>query len=274
MAKLNHLLFFAGAMGMVLPQAGILGKDLSLLFLGASLFFSLAGSRMEFRLNRSGLTTGLLYNYLFLTLILLAFAFFLPDGIREGMMLYAIVPPAIGMIVLSKSWGGNYRDVFMFHMVSYGASIVFIPLASLLLFGQALDAFLLLKYLVLVFGIPMMLSFFIKFKDEKASTLISNVLLAFVFYISISVAQQAILDNLAELAFISLALFLITIIPPIAIFKLTRNMDGALYSFMKNGTVAVGLSVVLLEPSSTLILSIKVLFNIITIVVLGRMVGK
>ncbi|MFH1393931.1 MAG: hypothetical protein ABII71_00550 [Candidatus Micrarchaeota archaeon] len=274
MLKLNYLLLAAAAFGFLFPGPGVLATDLILPFLAGSLFFSLINSQQVCSFRLPGireLIPGFLYNYLFLSMVLIIFAFALPEGLREGLILYAICPPAIGMIVISKAWGGNFRNVFGFQIASYSASILLIPAVSIFLFGEAFDALLLLKTLILVFGLPALLTCFIKMKNTDLAADLANILLALVFYVSLSVARESIVNGLSELALVSLALFVLSLVPALYLVK-KKEPDAALYSFMKNGGVAAGLSIFFLGPESTLLISIKILIDLFVIILAGRLV--
>ena len=272
---LKLLLILAAVLGLLLPQFGITGKDLLTPCLAISVFFSLLATKQQFKLEMEPIKTGFIYNYLILTVVLVAFAFFLPAGIKEGVILYAIFPPAIGLIVLSHDWGGNARGVFIFQMVSYAASIVFIPLASLLLLGTAVDAMALTKYLIFVFGLPAALSFFFNFKNKELMSDISNVFLAAMFYIAIAVAQADILASASTLLVYSAAFFILSLVVSYLVARYTKDPDAVLYSFMKNGGAAAGIATALTLPAAaTLIISAKIFMDIMLIVILAAVVEK
>ncbi|MFH1221775.1 MAG: hypothetical protein V1492_01685 [Candidatus Micrarchaeota archaeon] len=275
MLPLKLLLVLVAILGLLLPQFGIIGKDLLTPCLAISVFFSLLATKQQFKLEMEPIKTGFIYNYLVLTVVLVAFAFFLPTGIKEGVILYAIFPPAIGLIVLSHDWGGNARGVFIFQLVSYAASIVFIPLASLLLLGTAVDAMALTKYLIFVFGLPAALSFFFNFKNKELMSDISNVSLAAMFYIAIAVAQANILASASTLLVYSAVFFVLSLAVSYLVARYTKDPDAVLYSFMKNGGAAAGIATALALPAAaTLIISAKIFMDIILIVILAAVVEK
>jgi len=274
MSLFNKLLIAATALGLLLPEPGIALGGLALLPLSISTFFSLIASRQKVRLETGGLKTGAIYSYVFLTGAMLLASLFMPAGIREGLVMYAIFPPAIAVLVLSREWGGNASRVFAFQLIAYSLSIVFVPAAAYLLLGGVIDASTLLAQLVLAFVVPGALSFLIEVKNKQLAADASGAFLAILFYIMIAKSQPWIVANWAMLLSVMAPLAALNAAVGYAAYRLTKDPDAVLYALLKNGGAAAAVSLGMLAPAAIAIISAKTLVDVGLILGFGRLWQK
>lgn len=274
MRLFNIMLVLSAALGLIIPNPGMMLKDYILVPLAISVFFSLLASRQEFRLNTKSIKQGIISSYLILTPALVVFALFMPFGIKEGIIMYAIYPPAIATVSLSAQWGGKPEDVFVFQLITYLASLVFIPLAALLLIGHSVDPFTLLIYLVGTFILPVVGSFVCKQKNKEFMNKLAEVFLIIVFYISIAKSQLWIIANWQTMLLYSIPLCIFSIAVGYFAYLLFKDPDSVLYATLKNGGAALAASTAILPESSATIISIKVIIDVILILVFGRIFEK
>jgi hypothetical protein len=274
MSLFNKLLIIAAVVGLLLPGPGIALAGLALVPLSLSMFFSLIASKEKMGLKLTGIKNGLLYSYIFLTGSLLVASFFMPPGLREGLIMYAIFPPAITVLVVGRLWGGNTPEVFMFQLLAYALSVVLVPVAALLLLAGGVDATTLLIQLALAFILPGALSFFLEVKNKALAADVSGVFLAILFYIMISKSQPWILGNWAELGVYVLPLAALNVAIGYAAYRLTRDPDATLYALFKNGGAAAAVSMGVFPPAAIAMLSAKTLVDTGLILGFGRLWQK
>ena len=267
-------LMVAAALALVFPGPGVFAKDYVLVPLAVSVFFSLLGSKQRFRLSFEGMKTGLVYNYLVLSVVLIVFAYFMPPGIREGIMMYALFPPAVGTVALTVQWGGKVEDVFLFQLASYALSVVLIPVAALALIGAGVNAALLVSYVIFAFIIPAALSFAFNPKDKKLMAEISLLFLALVYYIVIAKSASWLTNNWQSMLVYSIPLAAVCLLLGYAVYVFTRDPDSVLYSFLKNGGAAAAASLAILPEAGSAIIAVKTFIDVLLIVVFGMLWKK
>ncbi|MGV8176705.1 MAG: hypothetical protein ACP5NX_02830 [Candidatus Bilamarchaeaceae archaeon] len=277
MLSIRWLLIGAALLGFFFPMWEGALDDTIVYFLAGSVLFSMVASKHELKLTADGIKKGLFYGYIVFTIpMVLVALLLLPTGVKEGFIMYAISTPAVGLIVLSRNWGGKPGEVFMFSLLSYMASLVFIPLAAYLLIGHDVDVWTLVKYLLLIFAVPVGASMFIKVKESWKHPMldISNILLALVFYASVAISRDAIILNWEQLSLYMLGFFFITLAGSYFVFWTTKDPDAVLYSFMKNGGAAVALSISFLAPLAVAVISTRIMADALLIAVFGRVFEK
>jgi hypothetical protein len=198
----------------------------------------------------------------------------MPGGLREGLVMYAIFPPAITVLVLGRQWGGDIAKVFMFQLLAYALSIVLVPAAAYLLLGGSVDATTLLIQLLLAFMLPWVLSFFIEARDKGLAADASGVFLAMVFYIMIAKSQPWMAANWAELAGYMAPLAALNALVGYAAYRLTKDPDATLYALLKNGGAAAAVSLGVLAPAAIAMISAKTLVDVGLVLGFGRLWGR
>jgi hypothetical protein len=267
----NRLLIIATIVGLLLPGPGIAVAAFALVPLSFSMFFSLVASKQKVGLELKGVKNGLIFSYIFLSGSLLLSSIFMPPGLREGLVMYAIFPPAISVLVVGRQWGGKTSEVFVFQLIVYTLSVLLIPLIALLLLGGGVDTAALLIQLALAFVLPGLLSFFVEVKDKDRAADLSGVFLAVLFYMMIAKSQPWIITNWAELAIYILPLAALNAAVGYAAYKLTKDPDATLYALFKNGGAAAAVSMGVFPPAAIAMLSAKTLVDVGLILGFGRL---
>jgi hypothetical protein len=270
----NKLLVIAMVLGLLLPGPGMALAGLALAPLSLSMFFSLIASKQRVGPKLTGIMKGLVYSYIFLTGSLLVASFFMPPGFREGLVMYAIFPPAITVLVVGMQWGGNTSEVFVFQLLAYALSVVLVPVAALLLLGGGVGASTLFVQLALAFILPGALSFFVEVKNKNLAARVSGIFLAALFYIMIAKSQPWILGNWTELAVYVLPLAALNVAVGYAAYRMTRDPDATLYALFKNGGAAAAVSMSVFPPAAIAMLSAKTLVDTCLILAFGRLWQK
>lgn len=274
MSLFNRLLIIATILGMLLPGPGIALAGFALVPLSLSMFFSLIASKQKVGLKLTGIKNGLIYSYLFLTGSLLLASLFVPPELREGLIMYAIFPPAIGVLVVGRHWGGNTSEVFVFQLLAYALSVILVPVAALLLLGGEVDATTILIQLALAFILPGAFSFFVEVKNKDRAADVSGVFLAALFYIMIAKSQPWILGNWAELAIYIVPLTALNVVIGYIAYRLSKDPDATLYALLKNGGAAAAVSIGIFPPAAIAMLSAKTLMDVGLILGFGRLWDK
>lgn len=79
-------------------------------------------------------------------------------GVRNGWMLIAVVPPAVGVVPLTSLLRGDVRRALISDAVLYGLGLLLVPGLSLLLIGQGVPVEGLLLQTLLLIGVPIVAS--------------------------------------------------------------------------------------------------------------------
>lgn len=271
MSFFNKLLIIATILGLLFPGPGMAVAAFSLVPLAFSMFFSLIASKQKVGLDLGGVKNGIIYSYILLTGSLLLASLFMPPGLRQGLVMYAIFPPAVLVLVVGRHWGGKTHEVFVFQMLSYALSVLLIPLAAYLLLGGAVNTSALLIELVLAFILPGALSFFVEVDDKELAAHASSVFLAILIYIMIAESQPWIIANWAELAVYAIPLAILNAIVGYAAYRLTKDPDATLYSMFKNGGAAAAVSIGVFPAATIAMLSAKTLIDTGLVLGFGRL---
>jgi hypothetical protein len=266
----NKLLIIATVLGLLLPGPGIAVAAFALVPLSFSMFFSLIASKQKVGLELGGIKNGIIYSYIFLTGSLLLASIFMPPGLREGLIMYAIFPPAILVLVVGRQWGGNTPQVFVFQLLIYALSVLLIPLAAVLLLGGEVNTSALIIELVLAFILPGALSFFVEVKDKDRAADVSAVFLAALIYIMIAESQPWIVANWIELVVYMVPLAALNAAVGYAAYRLTKDPDATLYAMFKNGGAAATVSIGVFPPAAIAMLSAKTLVDTCLVLGFGR----
>ncbi len=269
------LIVIAAIAGFLFPQAGWLAKDYMIVPLSLSVFFSLAAAGGDFGLGLGQMRKGLLYNYIVLPAVGLCFAFFMPPGLRDGIIIYTIFPPAVGILTLSAQWGGKVMDVFAFQLASYLASVVLVPMAAHFLIGGPVNPLVFAPYIIFSFLAPAAASKFVKISDRGIARDLSGIFLAAVFYLLMAKNQQWLEANWQAAAVYIVPLTLAYSIVGYAVLAKTRDPDSMLYSIWKNGGAAAAAAIAAGMPeATTAIIAAKSLADVPMIVGLGAAVER
>jgi len=281
MSTFDKLLAIAVLLAFFIPSPALLLAHYILFFLSLSVLFSLLASDQKFSFNPNSLLDGILYNYIILGGAIFLFSLFLPDPeMKSGVLLYAVFPPAVSMLTFSSRWKGKMENVFVFQIVSYFFSLLFVPLAALFFIGKTVDLIVLIYYIVGAFIVPYLLNVFLvgylrfKINNKKILLDLSALALAVVFYTVIAKNEAWFMKNLDAVFVYFVALFALSLLVALGVFVFTRDPDKTLYATMKNGGAAAAASLAILPEAATTIISIKTFVDVFLIIILGRIFEK
>jgi len=124
----SMILLLAVSMGLLLPSfAGIL-EPLIVPALLLMMSFSLTGIELEAKGDRKGALVGFTLNYILLSGLILVLASTVEkDSLRQGFVVMAAVPPAIGVLPLTRLLRGDVHLTLCAEALSYGAALVLLP---------------------------------------------------------------------------------------------------------------------------------------------------
>jgi hypothetical protein len=274
MSLFNKLLIAATVLGLLFPGPGIAVAAFSLVPLSISMFFSILASRTKIQLDFSGVEKGVVYSYVALTGSMVLASFFMPDGLRQGLIMYALFPPAVSVLVLTRHWGGKSHEVFAFQVLSYSLSILLVPIAAYFLLGGVVDPTTLFVQLMLAFILPGAISLFIKVDDKELMADLSAVFLAILFYIMMAKSQPWVVANWQMLLLYMVPLGLLNAAIGYWAYRTTKDPDATLYALFKNGGAAAGVSIGVLAPAAIAMISAKTFVDVALILGFGRLWQK
>ncbi len=161
------IFFLAMILGIFLPSVAPLLKNLVIPALAFVMTLSLG--ELEFKgLDLKKGFDNLLLNYIFLSGLIIFLSSFLGDEeLRLGFIVMAAAPPAIAIVPFSKLLGGDVVESTVSNGIIYLFSLVLTPLIILYFTGKSVDAFEILKALVILILIPLVVSRFFKIKDTS-----------------------------------------------------------------------------------------------------------
>ncbi len=209
------------------------------------------------------ITSLALLNYVLLGGAYILFSFFLESPYRELIMILGIMPPAVGIITMSKVLEGNLKLSFLTEFSSYLIAVFFIPVASKFLLGAGFSVVNVLEVVALVILLPYFLSRLLHNYELKHprktdySKMIVNLSYAITFYIIIGLNANVIFD-FAYTWKIFLILFTLkfglgTIL--YLVFKNFLNKKNnvllVLFGTLKNGGMAIAFGVLLFGVEAT-----------------------
>jgi hypothetical protein len=277
MSLFNKLVIFALFLALVLPQPALWADWLPTPLIALSVLCAILATGHKPSISIPELKKGVIWSYLLFSIPLVIIAQFVPSPFREGILLYALFPPAVSTIVMCAQWGGKPGDMAGFHILSYALSIVFIPVASQFLIGSSVSAAALLKYLALVYALPCALPFFVQIKDESRKALlarISEIALALVFYIMMANSMPQVMSDPAGIAGSAIIFLVGSFLITYFAFRMTKDANSTLYSMMKNGAASATAALAVLGPGAVAIISVRALADVFYIVFFSRMFRK
>ena len=199
-------------------------------------------------------------NYVFVTIFYIIMTkMFISPEFQNALLVYAIMPVAVGTIAFTELFKGNTKIAFLAVFVSYLAGLFLIPLLASFLFGEMVSTMELLSIIFFIIIIPFLISRVLHFledyynkKPEKAYRVLFNFSLAFLFYIILSTNKHFLFSNLRE----TIDLFILLLIMKIGLvlllyfmfkkFVKRKNLVVILtFASMKNTSVAVAITIML-----------------------------
>lgn len=259
--------------GLLLPRVASLLEPLIVPSLIAMMTLSLAqvSSRHVHKHHERRTIIGLvLINYLVCSVAYVTLTFlFVPVEYRPALFLLALVPPAIGVLPLTRIMHGDLEVGFFAELSSYAIALIIIPVGTLVLFGESASPLQVLKVLALVILLPFVLSRIIRrtglahvLSRERLAKSVINVCYAISFSAVIGLNR----DVLFEPTLVLVALVLVGVkfgaswITWLAtVHRMPRRVSVLymLFSSLKNGGAAIAIAVILFGPASTTALAVN-----------------
>ncbi|MBW3012156.1 hypothetical protein KY311_03145, partial [Candidatus Woesearchaeota archaeon] len=143
-------------------------------------------------------------NYVLLPVLIIASAFLFVKNTDyfNGMILFAAIPPATGIIPLVYLTKGNVKLGFFAQIIAYCSAVIYTPLLIYFLSGAGVNMWFLFRTIFLLIVLPFILSRFIvnlEWKVFKYNKYAANVLFALLFYIIIGTNYSRIVGDFVSL---------------------------------------------------------------------------
>jgi BASS family bile acid:Na+ symporter len=260
----NSTLIFALSILLGLVHPGFAQRSQSLIT--PALMLMMAFSLMEIDLRPRGDLRGALVgftsNYVLLSGLIVGLSFALEDGpLRQGFVVMAAVPPAIGILPLTRLLDGDVRLSLYAEAICYLASLVLMPAVIYAFSGRTgVNILYLVEISVLLILIPAFVSRWLR-RLRLDPVLPINLGFFVVGYTVIGLNSPALSGELSgDLADLSLMAFLRTFGIGTAVFLLaklqgtppSRRISYTLFSSYKNLGLAAAVSLVLFGPEAGL----------------------
>lgn len=281
----KYLFFVAILLGLLLPN---LAKKLEFVVIPLLILMMIVSIKdIAFRhvslKDAEEITGFVLLNYILLGSLYIGLSFLLDSPYREAMMILGIMPPAVGIISLSKLLHGNIKISFLTEFVSYAIAIFFIPLASSFLFGEGFKVLKVLEVVGIIIIVPYILSRLLhnyELKHPKKhdySKIIINICYSLTFFMIIGINREHIF-NFAEFYKIYIILILLKFVFATLLYfvfksKLKRedNVLLVLFSTFKNGGMAIAFTILLFGTEATIPFAINGITTPLFILYLERL---
>lgn len=276
MRSKNLIIFtLAVVFGFLLPDFGIAIKNTLVIQLIILMSFSLKPVNLKKpkKNEKDKIWQNLLASQIALLAIPAAYFLFSNQDYINGIILWAITPPALGIVTLSKMTKLNVKETMLNETVQYAFYLFWMPFMAFILLGKNISIIELVKQIAYLIILPFIISRFLRYYKKPA--LDRNVIIfsfAAVFYTLVSINSAQIMSNLGEMGII-FAFFLIPKFGLLFFFnKLldkkydkTDKVDFILFSTIKSGGFTAALAVLLLNPAATFPITIEMLTYIIYI---------
>jgi len=200
-------------------------------------------------------------NYLLLTgiHIILAFTFIDNELYRNAILILGLMPPAVGIISMIYILNGDIHIGFMAEITGYAASLLIIPVMSVVFFGESVTMSKIFRIIILVIIVPFILSRILTYLDNKynflkkdVSEVVVNLGYAILFYITIGINIDVFLNKLFSLTnIILIVLFLRFGLGAIFYFVFKNKIEKRkhvlyiLFGTFKNGSAGLAFTLLL-----------------------------
>lgn len=241
--------------------------------------------------NKKQVFILILMNYLLLSGILILLTFWLvPDGIyQNSLFVWAIMPPAVGIVGLSYMLRANVSLSLATETSAYLLSLIIIPLSSWFLFGEAVNPWQVLKAISLLIILPFMLSRVIHIYEKyykpiskETVNCVVDVTLALGFFIVIGINRNVFISEFYSLGSIILiivgASFILGSIIHFVLKKMRVEKSVSalyvLYGTYKNTGLSVAIVILLFGVEATVPQAIQSVFSPLYILFLESILCK
>ncbi len=219
-------------------------------------------------LNLIGLTTL----YIILSHLLISNELY-----RNAIIIYALMPPAIGIISLGYLYHVDMKVDMYAEFISYMLAIVMIPVGTYFLLSETIAPVDIIEVLIFLLFVPFIISRAIKkveIPDNILKTII-NLSFGFVVFTIVGFNIDMIADNIGDITNILIMFTILRIGLMLGIYyflkKRIKHRDAILFTMfgtMKNGAAATAIVLMLLGPESTVPMAIEVVFFSVTLIIM------
>ena len=261
------------AVGLMLPAAASRLEPLIVPVLIAMMAVSLAkiSTRHAHKHHERRTVVGLvLANYLGATaLYVLLTLIFVPVEYQPALFIFALAPPAVGIIPLARMLKGDLDVGFLAEVVGYLAALFVVPIGTFVFFGAAAAPLKVLEVVALIIIVPFALSRIIRrlpFADlitsDQVTKPVISIAYAVTFAAVIGLNRDSILDPILVIVILVLLAVktILTVSSWLSTVHRTPHSISVLYMLfgsMKNGGIAIAITVLLFGPASTAALAVN-----------------
>jgi len=221
------------------------------------------------------------YGLLSITLISLSYLFFEDIQLIQGMVVFAVVPSAIAVIPFTSMLEGDTELSLVSSALLYIASLIITPAVLLLMFGREIGIWPILRNLVILIIVPVLISRFllkIDYKENKHDQVIVNTGFFLIIFGAVGANRSLFFTETSLL----LPILFIAAVRSIGLASLVyfggkklkvpagKLKSYALFTTLKNGGLAIILSVSLFGAKSSFPIVLGFVFDPILVVYLKR----
>lgn len=197
---------------------------------------------------------------------------------QNAIILYALMPPAVGIVSLGYLYGVDMKLDLYSEFIAYLASLAVIPLGAYIFLREVVNPLEIVQVIGLILILPFILSRFVNkyyALSKKASKVIITICFGIVIYTVVGFNLESIVENVLDIVniivlFTVLRFGLILLIYWVA----KKYVDHGkvvlltLFGTLKNGAAATGIALLVLGPESTAPLAVEILFFSFTLILL------
>jgi predicted Na+-dependent transporter len=209
-------------------------------------------------------------NYLGASAIYLLLTFlFVPPNYQPALFIFALAPPAIGIIPLARIFKGDLDVGFLAEVIGYLAALIIVPVGTLILFGSAAPPGKVFEVVALIIIVPFVLSRIVRrlpiadtITSDNVTKPVISLAYAVTFAAVIGLNRASILDPL--LISVILVLLVVKIFLTLSswlstVHRTPRSISVLymLFGSMKNGGIAIAITILLFGPASSVALAVN-----------------
>ncbi len=196
---------------------------------------------------------------------------------RNALIIYGLMPPAIGIVTLGYLYHVNMKVDLYAEFIGYILSLLVVPLGTYFFMRTVVAPVDILEVIITLLAVPMILSRLIRRISIPEKILKSTIAVCFgmVIYIIVGFNLEMVLQSLGDILNIILLLVILRIVLLVAIYFIARRYLSqsdsilvTLFGTMKNGAAATAISVMLLGVESTVPLALEVIFFTIGLIIM------
>lgn len=228
------------------------------------------------RHDRKRILWLVLLNYVLLTGLTVFGAILLIDNpiYQKGYLVLAIMPPAVGILSLSYLLKGKMDLGFVAEFVSYGLSIVLVPILAFILFGDAVSPVNIIRTIIMIIVVPFLISRIIHYLELHFKPIpkiinksMINLFYSTSFFIIIGLNVDKIFSDYQMVMSVVLLSVVLKFVLSVLIYNFARGFERrsvdvlyVLFGTMKNGGAGTAIAIMLFGLESTVPLAVHAMF--------------